>query len=156
MKKIFFIASAAFILLLAGCEKENNFLGDNTTVTGTGTIPVSSNPIVDFNSLKTLSTSNSSSTVKFAAGSVLNLELQFFSQSPVKEINLFETVGAGTRTQVFNKAYTPAFSQTKRLDTLMIPYTVPMAASNTAIKLDFEIVNQNTLKLTRTAWIRVL
>ncbi|MEO6583294.1 MAG: hypothetical protein ABIO05_03165 [Ferruginibacter sp.] len=156
MKKLFFIAITFIVIFCTACDKESDFIRDNTTATGTGSIPVSANPLSDAISKKSLSTSLTASTVKFAAGTVLSIELQYFSQSPIKEVNLFETVGAGARTQVYNKAYTPTFSDIKRLDTLMIPYTVPMAASNTGIKLEFEIVNQNTLKLTRTAWLRIL
>lgn len=70
-------------------------------------------------------------------------------QPPIQAVHL-------SRTQVFNMPYASSFSQVKRLDTLLVPYTVPTVASNTGIKLKYEIVNQNALKLTRIAWIWVL
>jgi hypothetical protein len=143
-------------MLLIACKKDVDFIRDNTETTGAGSYPISSNALIDVTTNRTLSTSLTSSTPRFNAGSDLNIELQYFSESPIKEVNLYSTVGTGARTKVFTKAYTPSFSSTKRLDTLMVPYQVPAnATSNTGIKLDFEIVNQNTLSLTRTGWLRV-
>jgi hypothetical protein len=110
--------------LLMACEKSVDFIGDNTTVTGVGSYPIS--------------------------------ELWYFSNTPIREINLYATVGAGARTKVFTKPYAPSFSAIKRSDTLLIPYTVPAATpSNTGIKLDFEILNENALSLVRSGWLRV-
>ena len=50
----------------------------------------------------------------------------------------------------------PAFSNSKRLDTLLVSYTIPTEpASNTVIRLDYEIKNQNSLSATRTAYVKV-
>ncbi len=156
MKKIILYSTAAFLLGIAACKKSVDFIADNTT-TGTGFIPVSTNALIDFNNSpnRTLTSTLGSSTPVYPGGTLLKVELQYFSQSPIREIVLYETVGSGSRTQVATIPYAPAFSTIKRLDTLLVPYTVPAsAAANTGIKLEYEIVNQNTLKLTRTGWIR--
>jgi hypothetical protein len=158
MKKIILIINVAIVLLCIGCSKKSvDFIADNTSNTGVGSIPVSSNPLIDFNITpnKTLTGTNVAATPVYPGAAVLKVELQYFSQSPVKEINLYETVGTGARTLVSKTPYAPAFSQIKRLDTLMLLYTVPTtAAANTGIKLEYEILNQNALSLTRVGWIK--
>jgi hypothetical protein len=157
MKKIFLILSAAIVLFITACKKSVDFIADNTNVTGTGYIPVSSNPLIDFNVTpnKTLTATLGTSTPVYTGSSMLSVELQYFSQGPVKEINLYATVGTGLRTLVSVTPYAAAFSQIKRLDTLMVSYVVPASVpANTGIKLEYEILNQNALKLIRTGWIR--
>jgi hypothetical protein len=151
MKKYFLIT------IIIACKKSTNFIGDNTTPTGVGSFPISSNPLIDFVTNKTLNGSLTSTTPTITIGSSISVELQYFSESPIKEVNLYATVGAGARTAVYNKPYTPSFSAIKRLDTLMVPYTVPTGTvTATGIKLEYEIVNQNTLKILRTGWLRAL
>ncbi len=156
MKKYLFIATV-IITSFTACKKSVDFIGDNTTTTGVGSYPISSNPLIDFISNKTLTGTLGTATPTIAVGASISVELQYFSETPVKEVNLYATVGAGARTAVYNKPYSPSFSATKRLDTLMVPYTVPAGTpSATGIKLEFEILNQNALKILRTGWIRAL
>jgi hypothetical protein len=155
MKKYILILSTAVFTLMA-CKKSNDFIGDNTSVTGTGSYPICANPLVEFASNRTLTATLVTATPSFAVGTNTSVELQYFSETPIKEINLYATVGAGARTAVYNKPYTPSFSAIKRLDTLMVPYTIPTAPAATGIKLEYEVVNQNDLKITRTGWVRVL
>jgi hypothetical protein len=155
MKKYILILSTAIFTLMA-CEKSNDFIADNTSATGVGSYPICANPLVEFASNKSLTGSLGSATPSFAVGTNTSVELQYFSETPIKEINLYATVGAGARTAVYNKPYTPSFSAIKRLDTLMVPYTIPSAPASTGIKLEYEVVNQNALKITRTGWIRAL
>jgi hypothetical protein len=155
MKKYILILSALIFTLMA-CKKSNDFIADNTAVTGVGSYPICANPLVEFASNKSLTGSLGTTTPSFAAGTNTSVELQYFSETPIKEINLYATVGAGARTAVYNKPYSPSFSAIKRLDTLMVPYTIPTAPATTGVKLEYEIVNQNALKITRTGWIRVL
>jgi hypothetical protein len=155
MKQLLYIILFA-ALGFAGCKKSVDFIADNTDLTGTGSYPISANPITDIATARTLTTSLTSATPRFLAGAALSMELQYFSESPIKEVNLFATVGAGARTQVFNKPYSASFSAIKRVDTLLVPYTVPAGTpASTGIKLEFQILNQNTLSLTRTVWLRV-
>ena len=148
MKKIFFYITAATLAVTA-CEKSQDVNRDYAIPTGKGAYPVSTNTLVD------LSTSKNLGTVNFNGGYAFNTELQYFSQDPVKEINLYSTVGSGARTKITTIPYAPAYSNIKKLDTLLVPYTVPAGqASGTSIKLEYEIVNQNTLNLIRTVTVK--
>jgi hypothetical protein len=152
------IISGFFLItiLLSACEKSQDFHRDNTTATGVGSAPVSTNPIWDytFTPPRTIGTSTSGAT-PYPANSNIKAELAFFSQSPVKETQFFTTIGTGTRTLTATIPYAPAFSTLKGLDTLIVPYTVPASAAvNTVIRLDFEIINVNGLKVVRTVYVR--
>jgi hypothetical protein len=157
MKRMNIIWALVFsAVVLAACDKSQDFLRDNTSPTGTGYAPISNNTLQDVTAspIKNLGTGTSSATV-YAAGATFKTELTFFSQSPVKEINLYNTIGSGARTLVSTSPYASAFSQRKRLDTLLVPYTVPVATAGTVVKLEYEILNQNTFKATRTAYVKV-
>ena len=148
MKKMFFYIIVAALALTA-CEKSQDVNRDYAVPTGKGSYPVSTNTLVD------LSTNKNLGTVNFNAGYAFNTELQYFSQDPVKEINLYSTVGSGARTKITTLPYAPAYSNIKKLDTLLVPYTVPAGqVSGTSIKLEYEIVNQNTLNLIRTVTVK--
>ena len=146
MKKNFLYTMAAAVLVISACKKSQDINRDYAIPTGMGSYPVSSNALVDLSTNKTLGTDN------LSGGYLFNTELQYFSQDPVKEINLYSTVGTtGARTKVSTIPYAAAYSNMKKLDTLLIPYTIPTAlAVDTKIKLEYEIVNQNTLNLIRT------
>ncbi len=153
IKTVFAVTVAA---LLYSCEKSKNFIEDSTISTGVGYFPISNNTIQDFNitPARTLSTTSGSAT-SYAGGAIIKAEVTFFSQSPVKETVLYNTIGTGTKTAVTTIPYTPSFSALKGVDTLMINYTVPTApAANTVIRLDYEVVNENALKVVRTVYIR--
>ena len=148
MKKMFLYTLAA-VLVVTACEKPQDVNRDYAIPTGKGSYPVSTNALVD------LSTNKNLGTVNFSGGYAFNTELQYFSQEPVKEINLYSTIGTGARTKISTIPYAPAYSNIKKLDTLLIPYTVPAGqASGTSIKLEYEIVNQNTLNLIRTVTVK--
>lgn len=145
---------AAIIVALSGliaCEKSKDFIADNTTLTGVGYRPVSTNPL----RIVTLTPAKDLNNAVLVAGSSFKTELQYFSESPIKEVNFYATVGSAAKTRIANYPYAPSFSQIKRVDTLLVPYTVPAIDSGTAIKLDYEIVNQNALILVRSATIKV-
>jgi len=151
MKKILY--PALVILASAGysaCKKAQDFNRDYAIPTGVGAYPVSSNTLVD------VATNRNLGTVNLPAGYTATTELQFFAQDPLKEVNLYSTVATGARTKVGTWPYKAAYSQLKRLDTLLVPYTMPAAASNTSIKLDYEFLNQNGLTLLRTVTVKVL
>jgi len=147
MKNTSFIV---FLLLLLGaCKKSTNFIADNSTHSG-GYLPVSTNALVDM--ADNLAISNRA----YVAGTTFKTELQFFSVDPVKEINLYETIGTGVKNRVANYPYASAYSNIKKLDTLLLPYTVGAAlTSGTSIRLDFEFLNVNSKSLVRTATIKV-
>jgi hypothetical protein len=147
MKYIFFFL---FLATLAACAKNDDFVAENTTPTGTGYYPISVNTLVD------MATNANINNARYSPGALFRTELQFISQSPVKEINVYSTIGAGAKTKISTIPYAPAHSAIKDTDTLLIPYTIPLGLSaGTAIKLDLEILNVNTLSVTRSATVLV-
>lgn len=161
MKNIFVFTSALFLALcIVSCEKSKDFIADNTTETGKGYRPVCGNTLQYMNSFTKRSISigtSSSGATAFPADTTFHTELQFFSQSPIKQFELYNTVGSTARTLVGTWPYKAAFSETKRIDTLLVPYTMPSVASGTVIKLEYDIVNENGLKLLapRTVYVKV-
>lgn len=150
MKKFFLYAIVAAALAVA-CKKTQDINRDYAIPTGKGSYPVSTNTLID------LSTNRNLGTVNLAGGYTFNTELQYFSQEPIKEINFYSTVGSGTRTKISTIPYAPAYSNLKKLDTLLIPYTIPTGqAAGTSIKLEYEIVNQNTLNLVRAVTVKTI
>jgi hypothetical protein len=150
-------------LLLAGfvfssCDKSNDYHEQNAVATGLGSIPISNNALADFNTTppRTLSTSSAvTSATGFAGNANINVELTYFSASPIQKIDFYTTVGTGAKTLVSSTPYAASFSAIKGVDTLMIPYNVPSSAVvNTVIRLDYEVVNVNALKVIRTAYIK--
>jgi len=144
----------AALLIIAACKKDQDFNRDNTTPTGVGYAPVSANPIQDVtvNPPRSLGTTSGSATA-YAAGATFKTELTFFSQSPVKETMLSQTI-AGAKTVVTTIPYAAAFSKNKDLDTLLVPYTIPAVASGTVIRLDYQITNVNSLNVVRTVYVK--
>lgn len=151
----FFLLVLTTMAVVVSCKKSTDFIADESTKSG-GYLPVSTNALLDVNNNTTIGTTATST--KYAPGGVVKTELQYFSVDPVKEINLYETVGAGTRNKVgASIPYASAYSAIKKLDTLLVPYTVPAGtASGTTIKLDYEIMNVNTKSTVRTASFKVL
>lgn len=161
MKNILFISLLiTMATCILSCEKSRDFVTDNTEETGKGYRPVSGNTLQYMNSFTNrsvnLATSSGSATV-FPADTTFHTELQFFSQSPVKQIELYNTVGSDPKTLVATWPYTAAFSDLKRIDTLLVPYTMPAVAPGTVIRLDYDILNENGLRLLspRTVYVRV-
>lgn len=147
------IALAGVIIL--SCDKEKDFLRDNTAPTGVGYAPVSTNTLQDVTVIPAKNLGTSSSPSLYAAGASFQTELQFVSESPIKEINQYNKIGGDPRTKIGTWPYAKAFSNLKRVDTLLIPYTVPTVPSNTIIQLDYEIMNQNNLNVIRSVYIKV-
>lgn len=158
--KLIFLHLFALVIGMVACEKSKDFVDDNTIPTGLGYRPVSGNTLQYINSFSlrsvNLGTSSSGATA-FPADTTFNTELQFFSQSPIQQFELYNTIGAGTRTLVDSWPYTPAYSAVKAADTLLIPYTIPMVATGTVIKLEYDILNENGLRLPtpRTVYVKV-
>ena len=155
MKNIIKISCVLTVLFIAAaCKKDLDFNRDNTTPTGVGYAPVSANPIQDItvNPPKSLATTSGSATA-YTAGATFKVELTFFSQSPVKETTLSQTI-AGTKTLVTTIPYAAAFSKNKDSDTLLVPYTIPAVAGGTVIRLDYQITNVNALNVIRTVYVK--
>jgi hypothetical protein len=147
--KIYYVLFLFVITVVTACTKNDDFIKENVTETGVGYYPLSANTLVD------MATNANINNGVYAAGSTFKTELQFISQSPVKEINLYSTVGSTARSKVATYPYAPAPSKAKGTDTLLVPYTVPAGlAVGTSIKLDYEILNVNGLSILRTATIK--
>ncbi|MCU0390892.1 MAG: hypothetical protein MUE81_07225 [Thermoflexibacter sp.] len=149
-----------FSVALSSCYKENqwDWVGQNTTLTGKGFAPVSTNTLFDFNLTNPNNTSNpriprsinattSARPEILPAGYTLQTELQYYCIDPIKEVMVYQTVGTAARTTLRTVPYQPSFSRVKGLDTLMIEYTVPQLASGTNIILDLDVVSTNGLGL---------
>jgi hypothetical protein len=133
---------------LFSCKKAEDFVPENTTI-GLGSYPVSANTLVDL-----ANGGNITNNREYTAGNTLAFELQYWSDAPIKEINFYQTVGAMPRELLLNKPYAPSYSKLKSADTLVLSYTIPAVAATTNIRLEAEIVNENTLKVIRTLNIR--
>ena len=147
----------ALVTILADCKKSTDFTNDSSIPTGIGYTPVSANPLQDITTTppKTLAISATSAT-PYPAGSSFKTELTFFSQSTIRITTLYATIGATAKVAVDSFPYASAFSQSKRLDTLLVPYTLPAsAASGTVIRLDYQITNVNALYVVRTVYVKV-
>jgi hypothetical protein len=153
MKNIIKIVAVTIIAFaFNACKKSQDFIADNTTPTGVGYRPVFTNPLRD------QATTTSINGAKYFANTTFTTELQFWSESPIKEINLYNTIGSGARTLVSKTPYAPAFSQFKRTDTLLVSYTTPtytIAPIGTKIKLDYEVLNVNALNVIQSATITI-
>lgn len=146
-----FISCLCALIAISACKKSINFIADNTTATGVGYYPISSNTFTDIATKAAIPVS-----AGYAKGQNLSWEIQYFSQSPVKELNIYETIGSGTRNKFKNYPYQAAYSRVKATDTLIVNYQVPATASSgTLIKVETEILNQNTLNLIRSFTYKV-
>jgi hypothetical protein len=151
MRKSIFFLIILILTVAAACKKSQDVIRDNVVPTGVGYYPVSSNTLQDVVAVP----NTNLGSVALKPGYAFKTELQYFSQDAIKEVNFYTTVGTGTRTKILTVPYTSSYSNFKKLDTLLVPYTVPTGlATGTSIKLEYEILNQNTLNLIRTATIR--
>jgi len=147
MRTSTYILVTIVLTLATACYDDKDPVADITTPTGKGYYPVSANTFTDLVNAGTITANR-----VYKPGTDIAFELQYWSEDPVKEINLYQTVGAAAREKIFTGAYAQvkAFSKIKSADTLVFHYTTPPAASTTNIKLEVEIVNENTLSLTRS------
>jgi len=151
LNKFIYIASLFALVAISACKKSIDFIADNTTPAGSGSYPISSNTFTDIATKTAIPV-----TAGYTKGQNLSWEIQYFSQSPIKELNLYETIGTGTRNKIKNYPYQAAYSKTKATDTLIINYQVPATAtSGSSVKVETEILNQNTLNLIRTFTYKV-
>lgn len=131
--------------LFSACKKNapDQWLKDNIDVIGK--VPV----IAGF-------TVKPPQTTNVAAGSTVQLDLRYWSDDPVDKINLRSTVGTGTQQAVSTTAYQKAYSQVSKTDSLLLAYPVPAGlAVGTAIVMEVEVVNKNTLTKKTTLSLKV-
>ncbi|WP_256012346.1 hypothetical protein [Desertivirga xinjiangensis] len=145
MKSNIYLPLLLLCFLGASCEKNapDEWLKDNIEIVG-------KLPVIASLSVVPPQTS------RVPAGSSLQLDLRYWSDDPVDKINLYATVGTGARQAVSTSAYAKAYSAVSRTDSLLLPYQVPAGlASGTSIKLDVEVLNQNTLSRTSSVTLTV-
>lgn len=147
MKPIYILISLC--LGLSACyDDDSNPIEDLSTLEP-GHMPVSANTFVDL--------LNPDSKFTYRGGAEMAFELVYWSDDPVQEINLYETLGADPKERIIHAPYgeVAAFSKIKSADTLVFRYTTPVVAQKTTVKFDIEIVNENARKLNRTLSITV-
>ncbi|WP_316833945.1 hypothetical protein [Pedobacter nutrimenti] len=123
------------MLLTTACKKNapDQWLQDNITVIGK--VPV----VASF-------TIQPPATANVTSGTPVPLDLRYWSDDPIDKINLRATVGTGGQQLVSTTAYQKAYSSISRTDSLILSYPVPSGlATGTAIVLEVEVVNKNTL-----------
>lgn len=138
-----FLVLLSILVFATGCFDEDNFIADHIQKTG-DKYPVVAN----------LSTVSGEDT--FNEGQTVQLDVRFWSEDPVANINLYDSLvvdGSGVREQQQVKSIDPskaAFSESSQTDSLIIEYEVPsnLPDSTTFIDLDVEVVNENGLKET--------
>ncbi len=145
------LAGGLFCIFLS-CKKENNFINERALGRGTGYYPLSVNTLRD-----TLTKRPFSDTSFFSVGQIIAFELQYFSQDPVQEIDLYATVPGGKKTQVYSRPFsTSFFSYTKGTDTTILTYTIPGDLKpGDIVRLDAVVLNVNSLSLTRTVQLNI-
>lgn len=144
------ILMAAVCAFALACNEDTDPLTE-MTVDGKGFYPVSGNTFVDLVNGGTISANRI-----YAPNVNLSFELQYWSEAPIQEINMYATIDKGAKTKIFNKPYTEiaAFSKIKSADTLVMAYKTPVVLVETPVRLDVEIVNENGLSVSRTLTIK--
>jgi hypothetical protein len=148
MKSTSIITILSLVLLTACYDDDSNPIEDLSTLQP-GHVPVSANTFVDL--------LNPDAKFTYRSGTAIAFELVYWSDDPVKEINLYESLGTEPKEQILHAPYSDvaAFSKIKSADTLVFHYTAPPVAQKTTIKFDIDIINENTRSLNRTLSITV-
>lgn len=138
-------------MLAAACYDDKDPVADIITPTGKGYYPVSGNTLTDLINGESIGTNRA-----YLPGTAIAFELQYWSDGPIKEVNMYSTEGSNPRTQIYSKPYAEieAFSRIKSADTVVLQYTTPIVAATTKVVLEIEIINENALSLTRTLTIQ--
>ncbi|MDZ7658622.1 hypothetical protein [Fodinibius sp.] len=134
-KLVLFVAVG---LLLMSCLKEDNWLKDNIEETGRHYPNISD---FEIENLKD----------EYNEGEVVQLDLLFWSEDPIEEIVLRDSVVNESAQQVYSR-FSPdeaTFSEASQTDSLRIEYQIPTVPNDPSqINLEVEIVNQNGLSMT--------
>jgi hypothetical protein len=144
------ITHTLLLMLLSGflftaCyeDEDKDLVEEITTPTEKGFYPVSGNAFINVDNKQGINAN------RYPVNSTVRFELQYWSESPVKEILLYRRFGTApniTRQLISTTPHVPAFSKIKSCDTLIMSYTMP-ATVNTTVDLDIDIVNQNGLRI---------
>lgn len=126
--KYSFLAVLTSSVMLFSCFEEDNFLDDNLTLTE-NYFPVVADFYLEEDS--------------YAVGASAQAITVFWSEGPIRELQLYATVGGAAETLVSTTPYTANLVDSVRADVMVIPYTVPNVASGTSIDLRVLVVNEN-------------
>ncbi|AFD06151.1 hypothetical protein [Solitalea canadensis] len=139
--KLYSLSIIALAGVLSSCEKDaDQWLQDNVTVIG---------------KYANISGFTASST-KPTAGATVKLDLRYWSEEQIDKINLNVKVGADVKQTVSTTPYKAAYSKISKTDSLLLQYNVPAGlAAGTAIVVEAEVVNKNTLKNASTVTLTV-
>jgi hypothetical protein len=125
-------------LLVTSCLEEDNWLEENIKETGNQYPNISD---FEIENLKD----------EYAEGETVQLDLLFWSESPIQEIVLRDSVVNESPQQVYSR-FSPdeaSFSEASQTDSLRIAYQIPTVPNDTSqINLEIEIVNENGLTMT--------
>jgi hypothetical protein len=134
-KLVLFVAVG---LLVMSCLKEDNWLKDNIEETGRNYPNISD---FEIENLKN----------EYSEGETVQLDLLFWSEDPIEEIVLRDSVVNESAQQVYSR-FSPdeaSFSEASQTDSLRIEYQIPTVPNDTSqINLEVEIVNENGLSMT--------
>ena len=153
MKSINFkliLSLTGLMVLAAACYEDKDPVAEMITP-GKGYYPVSANTLTDLLNGSSISTNRA-----YKPGTAIAFELLYWSDDPIREINMYSTEGKNPRTRIYGKPYeeVAAFSRIKSADSLVLKYTTPAATAATTVILEVEIINENTLSLIRTLTIQ--
>lgn len=136
MKKLVLFVAVGFLMM--SCLKEDNWLKDNIEETGNRYPNISD---FEIENLKD----------EYDEGETVQLDLLFWSEDPIKEIVLRDSVVNESAQEVYSR-YSPdeaSFSEKSQTDSLRIEYEVPTVPNDPSqINLEVEIVNENGLSVT--------
>jgi hypothetical protein len=140
----------AVAVITTACYDDKDPVADIMEPTGKGFYPSSSNTFTDL-----LNAGSISANRTYKQNVNLAFELQYWSEGPIREINMYSKVGAAAKQKIYGARYADiaAFSKIKSADTLVLRYTTPPVASKITVSLEVEIVNENDLILVRTLTI---
>ncbi len=135
MKNLILLLVTAFLMI--SCMEEDNWLKDNMEETGRSYPNISDFEIVNEKD-------------EYQEGETVELDLLFWSEDPVKEIVLKDSVVNQSSQQVYSKwGYEEAsFSEASQTDSLRIEYTIPTVPNDPSdINLEVQVVNENGLSM---------
>lgn len=146
------LLAGGLLCVFLSCKKENNFINEQVLGRGTGYYPLSVNTLRD-----TISQRAFTDTSFFSGGQTIAFELQYFSQDPIQEIDLYATVPGDKKTLVSSRPFNASFfSFTKGTDTTILTYTIPGDVKPGGIvRLDAVVQNENSLSVTRTIRLNI-
>ncbi|MGF1638544.1 MAG: hypothetical protein ACFCUU_15815 [Cyclobacteriaceae bacterium] len=149
MKNLIYISSLVSLfalVILTSCDREPTEELESIIKEDLGYLPV----ISGF-------TLRSPAAAQVAPGSTLTLDLRFWTEDQVSEIELFAREGENEAVLVQTYPYQPAYSAISRTDSLLMSFQIPANAADSAVYVfDAVVTNENTLSRTRSLSVTVL